>query len=358
MVEPHGRAEELVLHIGTGKAGSKSIQAFLRANRRRLAEGGLLYPTTPGVPRHMRLGLFIKSTESIERAPAWRSQKESDPARFRRVFRRRLLSEIEDSGLPRVLLSDEVLFHQDDASLRRLRRLTGRMADSTRLVVYLRRQDDHMVSRYQQGIKTGKVLRLQEWAKGDHSLLYDYHARLRAWQRLQKPTDIVVRRFEPAAFVDGSLYQDFLDAAGIDARAEDLETVTNRNPSLDAETVEFLRLLNVYRVESEGARAGLIDNRGLVSPLAEGSTGPTLTLPERTLDEFMSRWEESNRRVAREFLHDETGELFRAPRRTRNTTTEQRLDPARLDHYLELLDLPEQVHAPLRQVAEREAKTR
>ncbi|HET7326703.1 MAG TPA: hypothetical protein VFJ14_05380 [Nocardioidaceae bacterium] len=117
-------------------------------------------------------------------------------------------------------------------------------------------------------------------------------------------------------------------------------------------------MLNLYRVENEAATVGLIDNRRLVTRLAEVSTGPSLTLPGRVLDEFMLQWAESNRRVALDFLGDESGQLFRAPRRTASTTTEQHLDPARLDYFLALLELPEQVHAPLRKVVEREAKVR
>ena len=52
---------------------------------------------------------------------------------------------------------------------------------------------------------------------------------------------------------------------------------------------------------------------------------------------------------------DECGELFHSPRKDRGTTTEQYLDPARLDHYVTLLELPERMHAPLRRIAEREA---
>ncbi len=188
--------------------------------------------------------------------------------------------------------------------------------------------------------------------------LYDYGARIRMHERLLAPTDFVVRPFERESFVDGSLLQDFLDAARIDARALDLTQVRNLNESLDAESVEFLRLLNLHRIEHEGATAGLIDNRALVKRLTGVSTGPTLTLPASVLDAFMEHWEEANRAVAREFLGDRTGQLFRAPRKTRNTTTEQRLDPARVDHYLALLDLPEQLHEPLRRLAEREAKVR
>jgi hypothetical protein len=214
------------------------------------------------------------------------------------------------------------------------------------------------VSRYQQGVKIGWVLRLREWAQEDMSALYDYHARLRTHTQLLAPTEFVVRRFEPDSFVDGSLFQDFLEAASIDARAEDMSQVPNRNVSLDAESVEFLRLLNLHRVQHEAATPGLIDNRALNSRLVAASSGPTLTMPASFLDAFMSQWEESNRRVAHEFLGDGSGQLFHLPRKRHNTTTEQFLDPARVDHFLSLLELPEPLHAPLRALAEREAMAR
>lgn len=352
---PLSRPLDLTLHIGTGKAGSSSIQFFLRDNRERLAELGVLYPRTPGKARHARLGLFVKPKAELESSPEWYGEKHSDPGSFRKAFRRRLFSEIEDSGLSRVLLSDEILFGSSKQTLRRLSRFTHRIAASVRLVAYLRRQDDHMVSRYQQGVKIGWVVRLRDWVHEDMSDLYDYHARIRMLERLLAPTDFVVRRFERESFVGGSLFQDFLDAVRIDARAEDLKQVRNLNESLDAESVEFLRLLNLHRIEDEGATAGLIDNRALVRRLTELSTGPTLTLPTNVLDAFMERWEESNRAVAREFLGDRSGQLFRTPRKARNTTTRQHLDPTRVDHFIAVLGLPEQVRFPLRRLAEREA---
>jgi hypothetical protein len=69
----------------------------------------------------------------------------------------------------------------------------------------------------------------------------------------------------------------------------------------------------------------------------------------------MSQWEQSNRRVAIDHLGDPSGELFRTPRRTAGTTTEQVLDPSRLDDYLELLEIPEEQHAAIRTIAEQEA---
>ncbi|MGH3506995.1 MAG: hypothetical protein ACRDO2_07300 [Nocardioidaceae bacterium] len=345
------------MHIGTGKAGSTSLQLFCRDNRDRLGELGLLYPKSPGNARHGRLSMSLKTEDELAITPAWDRLQQPDPTRLRRTLRRRLRNEIERSGLPRVLLSDEEVFGLSAPALRRLAGLAGRLADQLRVVVYLRRQDDHMVSRYQQGVKIGWVARLEEFARQDMAGLYNYDERLRRHERLVAPTELVVRRFEQSSFSDGSLYQDFLDAVGVPARAADLAQVPRRNESLDAESVEFLRLLNLYRVEHEGARVGLIDNRQLTRRLAEVSHGPTLTLPGPVLDQFMARWEKPNRAVARRHFAD-ADELFRTPRKSRGTTTTQRLDHARLDHFLEVAEMPREVHAPLRQLARREASGR
>ena len=176
------------------------------------------------------------------------------------------------------------------------------------------------------------------------------------WRDHLGPATFVVRTFEPERFLRGSLVADFLDAAGLEVDKSQLAPAERRNESLCAEAVEVLRLLNLHRVENEGARAGLIINRDLIQRL-QGVAGPTLTLPAAALNRFQDRWEASNQAVAREFLADPDGVLFRSTRRDDGTTTEQILDPARLDHYLEILEVPEQQHVPLRQIAQREAMT-
>jgi hypothetical protein len=347
---------ELILHIGSGKTGTSSIQHLLHRNRDRLAEEGVLYPRSPGPVRHARLGLYVKRDAELTGTVVWHRQGHDSPAQFRRVFRRRLRAEIDRARPTRVLMSDEALFGSSEEALERLRRFTDRIAGPVRLVVYLRRQDDHLVSRYQQRVKFGDVNPLADRLQHPElARTYDYRARLEAWERLLEPAALVVRRFEPDGFVGGSLFEDFFDAAGLDLRLGELDQVGPQNVSLDAEAVEFLRILNLYRVEHEGAEPGRIDNRELFTQLFELPPGPTLTLPGPLLDDFMARWEDSNRAVARRYLGDEDGELFRTPRKTRDTTDRQRLDPARLDHFLGFLELPGAMHAPLRRIAEREA---
>jgi hypothetical protein len=344
-----------VVHLGSNKTGTSSIQSFLRQNRKRLAAGGVLYPQVPGRTRHSDLGLYVRTDEELSTFPLWHREKR-DPDEFRREFHRRLTDEIDEAGLPQVVVSDEALYGLSDPALGRLRALTDEIAASVRLVVYLRRQDDHLVSLYSQEVKAREVQRFDEWIARPRTKTYDYHARLSTWRKHLEPAAFAVRRFERGAMVGGSLYEDFLDAAGLPLSVGDLRAINSRNQTLDAESVEFLRLLNLYRREVEGVAGKLIDNRSLVARLAAQASGPSLTLPSSTLDAVMARWAESNRAVAEEFLHEPGGDLFHEPRSEGRTTTDQRLDPTRIDHYLTLLELPEQVHAPLRQIAEREAR--
>lgn len=353
---PPSQPLDLVLHVGMDKTGTSSIQVLLRDNRARLAELGVLVPETPGGTRHSRLGLFVKSDDELAESIVWTRQPQSDPAEFRQDFERMLLAEIEESGLKRAIFTDEGLFTTSEPTLGRLGRFSHRIGRSVRLVAYLRRQDDHLISLYQQKVKVGLTERLHDWVDTDLSDTYDYRARLHKFQRQVNPTELIVRRFERASFTGGSLYQDFLDASGVDVRAEEMERGPDRNRSLDAESVEFLRLMNLYRVENKGAVPGLIDNRRWARLLAEASTGPVLSLPTGRLDAFMAQWREPNEVVAREFLHQR--ELFLMPRKSGGVTTDQVLDPGRLQHFFDLLQVRNEVRAPVRSIAEREARRR
>jgi hypothetical protein len=346
---------DVVLHIGSGKTGTTSIQNFLHQNRRKLRRrAGLLVPKSPGVGRHIRLGLSIRSDEEMVKNVSYHRQGHDSPAALRESLHRALEQEINDAGLPRLLLSDEALYGASQDAVRRLHDYLGSIGGQLRVVVYLRRQDDHLASRYQQVVKVGETRRMADRvAEMDLSAPYDYHARLGIWRDHMAPDEMVVRPFQRDRFVDGDLMADFLDACAIDLPVTSLKSVRVHNESLDAETVEFLRILNLHLVDDQGVERSRISHQKIVRRLIDGATGPTLTLPDDQLDEWMAQWEGTNRAVARDYLGAE--ELFTAPRRDRSSTTEQRLDPDRLPHFLELAQVPKEHHAALRRIADREA---
>lgn len=348
---------DIILHIGSGKTGTSTVQGFLHRNRRPLLRrAGVLFPSSPGRRRHIRLGLSMTSDESVVQLVGYHRQKVASPDELRRRFRSELEQEIADASPSRLLLSDEALFGSAPEAMGRLADYTAEVGGRVRLVCYLRRQDDHLISRYQQVVKTGETLRLTErQASMDFTDTYDYATRLLTWQQRLRPDQMVVRPFERDQFRDGSLLVDFLDAADIDLAVDSLRGVDSSNESLDAESVEFLRLLNLHLREDQGVAAHTISHQRIVRLLAPHSDGPVLTLPDDELDRFMARWEGCNARVARDLMGRADGVLFTAPRRSRNTTTVQHLDPARLPRLMELAEIAPESHEPLRRIAEREA---
>ena len=342
---------DAILHLGTGKTGTTSIQHFMRLNRPKLLERGVLYPRSPGGGRHTKLGLSFRSNEEFERMPAWHQMRAQSPDRFRRRFHRRLYDEIRQARPERVLFSDEALYGLPNEALGRLRGFLDSLGGQVRLVVYLRRQDDHLISFYQQQVKVGETRRLVGWLRGGLDFTYDYGRRLDRLEQELRPASFVVRRFERDGFRHGALEEDFLDAAGIDG--DGLETVKSKNETMDAATVEFLRLYNLHMVEDHGAQVGVMDHRALVHRLSQRSSGPALTLPEDALDGFMREWEDSNRAVATKYLGEP--ELFRAPRRRQNVTDRQVLEPSAAEELMELAELPADARDRMRRIAAREA---
>ena len=212
--------------------------------------------------------------------PAWHQLRAQSPERFRRRFRRRLLARSPRPAVDAWCSPTRRSTGCRRTSVARLRDFVDEPRRKVRLVVYLRRQDEHLSQRLPAARQDRRDRRLAEWA-ADRPLV---DLRLRAPAR-----PVGGRRWRPptssydgssaSAFTDGSLEADFLDAAGIDR--DTARTVPRANESLDAETVEFLRVLNIYLVAHAGETAGLIDHRELVRTAPEHGTGPTLTLPDR-----------------------------------------------------------------------------
>lgn len=341
---------EVVLHIGMGKTGTSVIQRFLADHRDALLAGGVLYPRATGPVRHAHLGHSAKSDEHLLRSLVWQRGGHSDPAAYREHHRTRLAEEIAATRPERLLFSDEGLYSFGPYAIGNVRSLLAPYAAARTVVVYLRPPAEHLVSRYQQSVKVGATDRLVDFAQGDHRATYDYAHRLAQWEQTLAPVRLLVRPFQVSRFAGGSLLQDFVTTVDLPVPPAS-DGAGRRNESLDAESVEVLRLLNVAAVELDGARPGAIDNRAAVDVLATLPRGPLLTLPEPMLEAFGARWADSLAEVARRHLGG--APLFTPSRTTAATTTRQALAPERLAELLELLEVPAERRRHVSDIARR-----
>jgi hypothetical protein len=286
---------DLNLHIGTEKTGTTSLQKFMAANRRLLSEEGVVYPESPGTDNHIALATLARRS----RTELWDQLRIDDREQweaFRREFRQKFSAELAGHSNQTVVMSGEHCSSRlrTDEEVHRLLEFLDGFFDRITVVVYLRRQDDFLTSTYSTDVKNGGTQPLRIPDEATITFRYDYWELLSRWGRVFGRENMVVRRYGKAFLANGNLVDDFLGLIGLGPR-HDLQRPEVLNESLDAECVEFLRIMNQRLTPSE-------QRRGIVAALQALSKGPLIDLPPPDLAAFMGQLAESNRRVALEYF--------------------------------------------------------
>lgn len=231
---------ELTLHIGVTKTGSTSIQHVLVASGAELRRQGIHYPTSPGTPAHNILpavatdpGLFHTFSPLV-----WEGMRPDLRLKlFVEAFRQEMANLPPD--ITRCVISSETLATRistaDEA--KKLRAFLAPYFASFKVIVYLRRQDSHVVSNYNQDLREGlratpELPRRRPLGPFKEATL-DYDALLSRFAAAFGRSAIVPRIFDRVHLVRGDVVADFLEVAGITlATIEDAQPHL-RNPSLN-----------------------------------------------------------------------------------------------------------------------------
>jgi len=138
--------QRLILHIGTGKTGTSSIQNFFQHHRAVLASThGVLYPDTGLTELHHFGELIYAHYQACE----WAVQ-ENRPALTQ------LRQAIEASGCPVAVLSCEDFYHRlGPQGIECLRQVFDGL--EVQVLCYVRRQDQYMESAWKQQVKVGAM---------------------------------------------------------------------------------------------------------------------------------------------------------------------------------------------------------
>jgi hypothetical protein len=317
-----------VLHIGTEKTGSTSVQRFLKVNRKALRARGILFPRAFGDENQMALPAAALSVFGPMRRKMFKLNTWDEVNEFRERLRRDLRNELQVSDYHTALMSAEHCSSRllADTELVWLLNFLQEFFSQIRIVVYIRRQDEFLLSTYSAHVKAGGTNRLRIPEDELLENRYNYWNLLSRWARVFGRQNICCRRFERRCLVSGDIVADYIDATGIGR--QDYHYPKRLNASLDATSLEFLRLLNAHipRVTADGINER---RHHILSALAERSDGPLATLPEEELRAFLSHFTDSNRNVAEEYFGDTASEggdpLFGAMDDPRPRTTERTL---------------------------------
>lgn len=158
------RQRRLILHIGTQKTGSTSLQKLLDERREPLLTEGVLYASTRKGFKHKHLA---------------RAARQADLS-----VRDALMSEFDASGAHTLIVSDEAFWR---ASAEAPIAFFAPLREQLRIevVVYLRRPDLYIESLYKQTLRTGRDDEQRDiaafWRSDEIRGRLDYAALLQAW---------------------------------------------------------------------------------------------------------------------------------------------------------------------------------
>lgn len=237
----------LILHIGTEKTGTTSIQEFLGINRAALAEQGLHVPEFLGARTHRWAAYMAENVDRIDHFSKELGLAESVEKRQGRKQEIRAQLEEEVARHPgcRWLISSEHLQSRltTREEVERLADILKPLFSDIRILVYLRHPLATAISYWSMRVKGGAPLpALGEPGSFGHHIC-DHRGILERWLAAFPSSPFCVRLFERQSFEAGDLIRDFCAAAGIDWQPE-LRMPPRLNETLSYQAIRLLARIN------------------------------------------------------------------------------------------------------------------
>lgn len=183
------------------------------------------------------------------------------------------------------------------------------------VVAYLRRQDDFLLSLYNQWVKTGRITTtfaefLDSQVADPHSYAY-YYRHLDSFSQVFGKDAVIVRLFEEAKMVCGNLIADFTALLDL-ALPPPSHAELHRNDSVPTELLEVIRhevaKLPSSTPHSERAQLARELRRCGAPPITDPRR--YALLPRGWRQALLSRFADNNRQIARDFLGQSGDSLF------------------------------------------------
>jgi hypothetical protein len=312
---------EILLHIGTEKTGTTTLQKFLAENRTLLLKQRVLHPLCVAGSLHSKIAVYgDEGAQTTVLATHLHLHSPGEIEVMKKELERDIKEEIEKSNPKKIILSNEHCSSRflEPKPLSVLKDFLETFSPAVKIVLYLRRQDEYFLSSYATAIKSGKTTELAipedmdnvNWVQSR----YRYRGLIDRWAAVFGKENIILRVFDRSLLKGGDIITDFLHSTGIQ---EDSFTIPPPlNESVGADVLEFIRLLNQHLPAFENGAYN--PTRATIVDILE-SLPITRKRSIEELDRFMRYFESENNQIAQEFLGRD--ELFASPFPEENYTT-------------------------------------
>jgi len=241
-----------ILHIGTEKTGTTSIQKFLFENRSKLCASGMLFPSTAGFISNQRLVVYGKKTPEQDLAEP--SLDVTDPialSQWKEQFVMEHCAEVlafhaRHKKHSTVIYSAEHLQSRLTKvdEIKRIAHLLRPLYDEVRILVYLRRQDRYALSAHSTSVRGGNPRMFAFEQLNAVGPYYDYRLLLEQWSEVFGADVIDVRVFEKDRLHDRDVVSDFSQVTGIDNCCPGLKRPESVNEALSHSALMVLSTFN------------------------------------------------------------------------------------------------------------------
>ena len=312
---------KLVLHIGTEKTGTTSIQGWLETNRDELSRRRIFVSNVLDKPSNRAIAHVFQDGVDHHLLALGISTFEKVVA-FRERVMNELASEVEAAGKDhdRMVISSEQLQSRllSDQEVSRLADFVNTLFSEVTVVCYLRHQLEMRRSFYSTLVRMGYIGALEAFDTDidDQSLYYNHEALVRRWEDAFGRNRLLLREYARDKLYGGDVVRDFqahalpdLDPAGLD-RSSSAE-----NSALSDIHIAIYRTINMWLPYSDGkgglrkgnARAKRMA-RAVLAPLAPWLKVRSVSPRELAIGEgIAARFADSNRRLSEAYFN---GNLF------------------------------------------------
>jgi hypothetical protein len=306
-------APEIILHIGTEKTGTTTLQHFLDANRSLLLDQHVLHPHCVAGDSHSKIAVYgDDGADTADLAIHLSLHSAGEIQTMKKELHVNIKAEIEKGNPKKIILSNEHCSSRflETKPLLVLKELLDSFSSDIKIVIYLRRQDEYFLSSYATAIVSGKTTKLAVPADMDNAdwvqSRYRYRPLIDRWSTVFGKENIILRVFDRSFLQDGDFIADFIHATGIEA--DSFEKAAVKNESMSADILEFIRTLNKHMPAFENDIYN--PTRGTILEILE-SFPVTKKRSVEGIDRFMEYFESENNQIAQDFFGREV--LFDTP---------------------------------------------
>ncbi|MEP0325051.1 hypothetical protein [Bauldia litoralis] len=294
-----------VLHIGSEKTGTTSIQRALAEHGEKLEARQIVYPRLLHGLKHVKISCFAMDNERMDiRKRRLGLTEDATIEAFRQTFRRDLARQIKAAGRTAqtvVIVNEHLSRLQTIAEVERLKAFLAEFFDAVDIHFYVRRQDLLMRSMYSTVIKVGGIREnvFPPYEEGGRDFVaFDFNRIFRLWTSVFDAKSFHLHRFEKPRLIAGDVIVDFLVQSGlVDEDTARAFKVVPENPSLDPLALEVLRRFNLAWNRHGYDKAGVRGIGGIAGELFPGR-GKPVTRAEA--EAFLSHFEAGNRALAQD----------------------------------------------------------